>query len=68
MKDTVFVPRMGYVVLRFKADNEGLWFFHCHILMHQAVGMAMAFQVGGDEYGISGYKESSKTLCQRSRR
>jgi hypothetical protein len=58
MKDTVFVPRMGYVVLRFRADNEGLWFFHCHILMHQAVGMAMAFQVGG-------YGEGKMELCGR---
>lgn len=63
MKDTVFVPRMGYVVLRFRADNEGLWFFHCHILMHQKVGMAMAFQVGGDEGGIKGYGESAMGLC-----
>ncbi|TVY13380.1 L-ascorbate oxidase [Lachnellula arida] len=65
MKDTVFVPRMGYVVLRFRADNEGLWFFHCHILMHQKVGMAMAFQVGGDEGGIKGYGGSAMGLCGR---
>lgn len=51
-KDTIYIPRMGYVVLRFKADNEGLWFFHCHILMHHAAGMAMAFQVGGNEHGF----------------
>lgn len=44
-KDTVFVPRMGYVVLRIKADNMGLWFFHCHILWHSSVGMAMALQI-----------------------
>lgn len=48
-KDTVFVPRRGYVVLRFRADNEGIWMFHCHILWHQASGMAMGFQVGGSE-------------------
>ena len=48
-KDTVFVPRRGYVVLRFLADNPGIWMFHCHILWHQASGMAMGFQVGGDE-------------------
>ncbi|EHK96357.1 putative Laccase-2 [Glarea lozoyensis 74030] len=47
-KDTIFIPAMGYAVLRFKADNEGLWFFHCHILWHQAVGMAMALHVGSD--------------------
>lgn len=50
------MPKMGYVVLRFRADNEGLWLFHCHVLWHHAVGMAMAFQVGGDETGISRYQ------------
>lgn len=44
-KDTVFVPAAGYVVLRFNADNPGLWFLHCHILWHQGVGMAMTLEV-----------------------
>ena len=46
-KDTVYVPSMGYVVLRFRAANPGLWLLHCHILWHQSVGMGMAFQVEG---------------------
>jgi len=48
-RDTVFVPRHGYAVLRFLATNPGIWMFHCHILWHQASGMAMGFQVGGSE-------------------
>jgi len=55
-KDTVYIPAKGYVALRFFADNEGIWFFHCHVLWHHAVGMAMAFQVLGDENGISSNK------------
>jgi FtsP/CotA-like multicopper oxidase with cupredoxin domain len=46
-KDTVYVPSMGYVVLRFRANNPGLWLLHCHVLWHQSVGMGMAFQIGG---------------------
>lgn len=45
-KDTIYVPRRGYAVLRFRADNPGLWLFHCHVLWHQASGMAMAFDIG----------------------
>ena len=52
-RDTVFVPRRGYAVLRFRADNPGIWMFHCHILWHQASGMAMGFQVGGPEEGFA---------------
>lgn len=44
-KDTVYVPRRGYVVLRFRADNPGVWAFHCHVLWHEASGMVMAFDV-----------------------
>lgn len=44
-KDTVYIPPLGYVVLRWRADAEGLWMFHCHLLWHHAGGMAMGFEV-----------------------
>lgn len=49
LKDTVAVPRRGFVILRFWADNPGIWMFHCHVLFHQASGMAMGFAIGGPE-------------------
>ncbi|RFU28920.1 hypothetical protein B7463_g7435, partial [Scytalidium lignicola] len=49
LKDTVSVPRRGFVVLRFWADNPGIWMFHCHVIFHQASGMAMGIAVGGSE-------------------
>lgn len=48
-RDTVAVPRRGYVVIRFKADNEGIWMLHCHVLFHQGSGMAMGIHVGGNK-------------------
>jgi len=33
----------GYTVIRFTADNPGVWFFHCHIDWHLIMGMAVAF-------------------------
>ncbi|KAI9663915.1 MAG: hypothetical protein M1821_007405 [Bathelium mastoideum] len=47
-RDTVFVPRHGYAVIRLRPDNPGIWMLHCHLLWHQSAGMAMALQVGGD--------------------
>lgn len=44
-RDTFFVPRRGYTVVRFRADNPGIWMFHCHLLWHQASGMAMGFEI-----------------------
>ncbi|KAL4229074.1 hypothetical protein ACF0H5_012113 [Mactra antiquata] len=36
-KDTVTVPGKGYVIVRFKADNPGLWFIHCHLEIHSTI-------------------------------
>ncbi|KAG5939386.1 hypothetical protein E4U59_003137 [Claviceps monticola] len=59
-KDTVHVPAMGYVVLRFPLDNEGVWLLHCHVLWHQAVGMGMVIQVGNISEDV---KQRSRYLC-----
>ena len=45
-KDTVIVPVGGYVVIRFRADNPGWWFLHCHIEPHQLEGMSMVVREG----------------------
>ncbi|KAA8915962.1 hypothetical protein TRICI_001879 [Trichomonascus ciferrii] len=42
-RDTFTVPRFGHAVIRFKADNPGIWAFHCHILWHLTTGMMMQF-------------------------
>ncbi|KAF2123245.1 multicopper oxidase-domain-containing protein [Lophiotrema nucula] len=42
-RDVVVIPANGYIVLRFKADNPGVWFFHCHIDLHLTGGMASTF-------------------------
>ncbi|PNY26831.1 L-ascorbate oxidase [Tolypocladium capitatum] len=61
-KDTVYVPPMGYVILRFALDNEGLWLLHCHVLWHQAVGMGIVLQVGDIADDV---KRRASKLCRR---
>nr|CAD1841882.1 unnamed protein product [Ananas comosus var. bracteatus] len=34
MRNTVGVPVSGWAVIRFRADNPGIWFVHCHIDSH----------------------------------
>ncbi|XP_052682463.1 uncharacterized protein LOC128163044 [Crassostrea angulata] len=46
LKDTVMVPRGGYVVLRFYLDNPGFWYLHCHMDAHLTEGMALIIKEG----------------------
>ncbi|ODM19665.1 hypothetical protein SI65_04650 [Aspergillus cristatus] len=39
-RDTLVVNPMGNFVIRFVADNSGIWFFHCHIEWHMDAGLA----------------------------
>lgn len=37
------LPGFGWVLIRFVADNPGLWAFHCHIGWHMAAGLMLQF-------------------------
>jgi iron transport multicopper oxidase len=39
-RDTVSVNGGSYAVLRFKAENPGVWLFHCHIEWHVIMGLS----------------------------
>ncbi|QLQ80124.1 hypothetical protein HG537_0D01240 [Torulaspora globosa] len=41
IRDVVYVNRQSNFVIRFKADNPGVWFFHCHIEWHMLQGLAL---------------------------
>ncbi|KAB5540424.1 multicopper oxidase-domain-containing protein [Coniochaeta sp. 2T2.1] len=38
-RDTVTVPAQQHVVIRFLADNSGVWALHCHVAWHMEGGM-----------------------------
>lgn len=41
MRDTVYVRPQSNMVMRFIADNPGVWYFHCHIEWHLTQGLAI---------------------------
>ncbi|PON32810.1 Laccase [Parasponia andersonii] len=45
IRNTIAVPVGGWAVIRFQANNPGIWLVHCHLDVHLPVGMAMAFEV-----------------------
>lgn len=40
VRDTITVEAFSYAVLRFKADNPGVWLFHCHLEWHVPMGLS----------------------------
>lgn len=48
-RNTIDVPVGGWAVIRFVADNPGVWLMHCHIDTHLTWGLAMAFLVENGE-------------------
>ncbi|KAG4164711.1 hypothetical protein ERO13_A13G033650v2 [Gossypium hirsutum] len=44
-RNTVGVPTGGWTAIRFRADNPGVWFMHCHLELHTGWGLKTAFVV-----------------------
>ncbi|XP_027072807.1 laccase-7 [Coffea arabica] len=44
-RNTIGVPAGGWAVIRFRANNPGVWFLHCHLDVHLPWGLATAFVV-----------------------
>ncbi|XP_076914382.1 laccase-7-like [Bidens hawaiensis] len=44
-RNTLGVPTGGWAVIRFRADNPGVWFIHCHLEVHLPWGLGTAFLV-----------------------
>ncbi|CAB4268517.1 unnamed protein product [Prunus armeniaca] len=44
-RNTVGVPTGDWTAIRFRADNPGVWFMHCHLELHTSWGLKTAFVV-----------------------
>eukprot|EP00644_Phytophthora_capsici_P012674 jgi/Phyca11/112800/e_gw1.23.378.1 len=56
----------GYLVLRFTADNPGVWIFHCHIDWHLEAGLSMILVEGEAELqqkGVSAFSNTILSVC-----
>ncbi|CAN3363550.1 iron transport multicopper oxidase Fet3p [Diutina catenulata] len=68
MRDTVFVNPSSYIVLRFKADNPGVWFFHCHIEWHLDQGLAVVLvedPIGMQKQETQQLTDDSRRMCEK---
>ncbi|XP_065869430.1 L-ascorbate oxidase-like [Euphorbia lathyris] len=47
-RNSAVIFPFGWTVLRFVADNAGVWAFHCHLEPHLHMGMGVVLAVGVD--------------------
>jgi len=67
MKNTVDILPMETDTVVFKANREGNWFFHCHILYHMMSGMNRVFDVGNyDNPNFENDQKAYKKLQRES--
>jgi len=53
-RDTASVEGYGWLLIRFVADNAGVWAFHCHVGWHNEAGLGMVFATRVE--GMVGWK------------
>ncbi|KAI0485165.1 multicopper oxidase [Xylariaceae sp. FL0804] len=62
-RDTATAEGFGWALLRFVADNPGVWLFHCHVLWHSEAGMAMQFVARPDLMRAWEVPDAARRLC-----
>ncbi|KAK7992514.1 diphenol oxidase [Apiospora saccharicola] len=62
-RDTVTLEGFGWTLLRFVADNPGVWLFHCHMVWHAEAGMGL--QIISRLQDLKGWTvpEANRQLC-----
>lgn len=64
-RDTLYVLPQSYFVLRFKADNPGVWYFHCHIEWHLLQGLALVLVEAPTELAqAQTITENHRSICE----
>lgn len=49
-RDTLNVPSFGHSVIRWRANNPGIWALHCHMEWHMSTGMLMQFAAAMENF------------------
>ncbi|KAF4628198.1 hypothetical protein G7Y89_g9948 [Cudoniella acicularis] len=62
-RDVATAEGFGWLVLRFIADNPGVWAFHCHMAWHSEAGLSMQFLSRVDQVAQWQIPEANLELC-----
>ncbi|CAG8574332.1 2873_t:CDS:2 [Diversispora eburnea] len=62
-RDTTIVPAESHIVIRFLADNPGVWSFHCHIQWHVGMGLLAQLIERPTEFSNRTLPDDVRALC-----
>jgi len=65
LKNVLDIMPMETDTIEFLANEEGDWFFHCHILYHMMSGMNRVFEVGNYKNPLLPDKEKAYKMLQK---
>lgn len=65
-RDTLTIKPYSWALIRFLADNAGLWAFHCHMAWHMEAGLMMQFMSGAEELKKMRVPDDVAGLCATS--
>ncbi|RHZ73574.1 hypothetical protein Glove_230g21 [Diversispora epigaea] len=63
IRDTTLVPAFSHVVIRYIADNPGVWAFHCHIEWHVELGLVAQLIERPTEFSNQTLPDDVRALC-----
>ncbi|RHZ82444.1 hypothetical protein Glove_109g295 [Diversispora epigaea] len=65
IRDTTMVPEFSHVVIRYIADNPGVWSFHCHIEWHVEMGLVAQLIERPTEFSNETLPDDVRALCMQ---
>jgi len=67
-RDTLVAMPNSHFLIRFRADNPGVWFFHCHIDWHMTQGLSVEFVEAPAQirqnYKVHPLSDTHETSCK----
>ncbi|RHZ82360.1 hypothetical protein Glove_109g413 [Diversispora epigaea] len=65
IRDTVIMPGKSHMVIRYLADNPGVWAFHCHIEWHRELGLVAQLIERPTEFSNQSLPDFVRELCMQ---
>ncbi|TPX37219.1 hypothetical protein SmJEL517_g00995 [Synchytrium microbalum] len=67
IRDVAAAPPVGWMTMRFEANNPGTWTFHCHVDWHLAAGLLMTMVEGQEALAKTQLPSDWNRLCADSK-